>query len=229
MTFLGLEARTDLPKVSYPTALDFFVFLSFGFIFATIMQFAFVHYFTKYGSGECYFNFPDDSDSESSGDEDYFHKNLGRPNKLNNLNSITTFDDNYCEVIPLSHCDIPSRFEAQREAESSQRCKPIKKFLAKYFSCFEEEELEVTSECDKISIRTVEILPKPDRIAQRAERLRRQSNEATRQRSRGMQFNSVSKIDKISRIVFPLLFFIINLFYWYIYLSKSRRMSKTSN
>jgi gamma-aminobutyric acid receptor subunit alpha len=38
MTFLGLEARTDLPKVSYPTALDFFVFLSFAFIFATIIQ-----------------------------------------------------------------------------------------------------------------------------------------------------------------------------------------------
>jgi len=38
MTFLGLEARTDLPKVAYPTALDFFVFLSFAFIFATIIQ-----------------------------------------------------------------------------------------------------------------------------------------------------------------------------------------------
>lgn len=38
MTFLGLEARKDLPKVPYPTALDFFVFLSFGFIFATIIQ-----------------------------------------------------------------------------------------------------------------------------------------------------------------------------------------------
>ncbi|XP_048522399.1 gamma-aminobutyric acid receptor alpha-like [Dendroctonus ponderosae] len=38
MTFLGLEARKDLPKVSYPTALDYFVFLSFSFIFATIIQ-----------------------------------------------------------------------------------------------------------------------------------------------------------------------------------------------
>lgn len=227
MTFLGLEARTDLPKVSYPTALDFFVFLSFGFIFATIMQFAFVHYFTKYGSGECYFNFPDDSDSDSSDDEDYFQKNSGRPNRLNNLNNITTFDDNYCEVIPLSHCDIPSRFEAKKAVERTNRFKSIKKFLAKYFSYFEEDDHEVTSECDKISIRTVEIISKPDRIA---ERLRRQSNEAIRrQRSRGTQFNSVSKIDKISRIVFPLLFFIINLFYWYIYLSRSRRMSKTSN
>lgn len=69
MTFLGLEARTDLPKVPYPTALDFFVFLSFGFIFATIIQFAVVHYFTKYGSGECYFS-SDLSGSESSSDEE---------------------------------------------------------------------------------------------------------------------------------------------------------------
>jgi len=38
MTFLGLDARTNLPKVPYPTALDFFVFLSFVFIFGTIIQ-----------------------------------------------------------------------------------------------------------------------------------------------------------------------------------------------
>lgn len=89
MTFLGLEARTDLPKVPYPTALDFFVFLSFAFIFATIIQvvtaeksnfnhlvnldvsqFAVVHYFTKYGSGECYFSSDFSSDS-SSEEEDW--------------------------------------------------------------------------------------------------------------------------------------------------------------
>ena len=38
MTFLGLEARTDLPQVAYPTALDYFVFLSFMFIFSTVVQ-----------------------------------------------------------------------------------------------------------------------------------------------------------------------------------------------
>lgn len=69
MTFLGLEARTDLPKVPYPTALDFFVFLSFAFIFATIIQFAVVHYFTKYGSGECYFS-SDLSGTDSSSEEE---------------------------------------------------------------------------------------------------------------------------------------------------------------
>ena len=39
MTFLGMEARDALPKVTYPTALDHFIFLSFGFIFATVVQF----------------------------------------------------------------------------------------------------------------------------------------------------------------------------------------------
>ncbi|CAB4064290.1 GABRA [Lepeophtheirus salmonis] len=38
MTFLGLEARTDLPQVAYATALDYFVFISFIFIFSTVVQ-----------------------------------------------------------------------------------------------------------------------------------------------------------------------------------------------
>jgi gamma-aminobutyric acid receptor subunit alpha len=47
MTFLGLEARKDLPKVPYPTALDYFVFISFTYIFTTVVQFGLVHHFTK--------------------------------------------------------------------------------------------------------------------------------------------------------------------------------------
>lgn len=84
MTFLGLEARTDLPKVPYPTALDFFVFLSFAFIFATIIQFAVVHYFTKYGSGECYFS-SDLSDTESSSDEEDLARRLVKNRMVNDL------------------------------------------------------------------------------------------------------------------------------------------------
>lgn len=34
------------------------------------------------------------------------------------------------------------------------------------------------------------------------------------------RFNSVSKIDRASRIFFPFVFLLINLFYWYSYLSK---------
>ncbi|XP_063610226.1 gamma-aminobutyric acid receptor alpha-like [Penaeus indicus] len=71
MTFLGLEARTDLPKVSYSTALDLFVWLSYGFIFATIIEFAFVHVFTKVGSGEVYLSEPSSLVGSDGGDMEW--------------------------------------------------------------------------------------------------------------------------------------------------------------
>lgn len=45
-----------------------------------------------------------------------------------------------------------------------------------------------------------------------------------RRRRRAPRYNSVSKIDRASRVVFPLFFLAINLFYWYAYLSRSERM-----
>ena len=52
MAFLGIDNRRDLPKVSYSTAIDYFVGMSFAFVLATIIQFAAVHFFTKTGYGE---------------------------------------------------------------------------------------------------------------------------------------------------------------------------------
>ena len=52
MTFIGLDNRNDLPKVNYTTALDVYVAMCFVFVLATIIQFASVHYYTKFGCGE---------------------------------------------------------------------------------------------------------------------------------------------------------------------------------
>ena len=52
MTFLGLESRSDLPRVSYTTALDIYMVMAFMFVLATMVQFAAVHNFTKHGYGE---------------------------------------------------------------------------------------------------------------------------------------------------------------------------------
>ena len=52
MTFLGLESRSDLPRVSYTTALDIYIAMAFTFVLATMVQFAAVHNFTKHGYGE---------------------------------------------------------------------------------------------------------------------------------------------------------------------------------
>ena len=52
MTYLALDSRDNLPRVTYSTALDIYVLMCFFFVFATIVQFAAVHHFTKYGTAE---------------------------------------------------------------------------------------------------------------------------------------------------------------------------------
>ena len=43
MTFLAMDTRGDLPKVSYSTALDYFVATCFAFVLATIIQVSAIH------------------------------------------------------------------------------------------------------------------------------------------------------------------------------------------
>ncbi|KAH0811082.1 hypothetical protein MTP99_011533 [Tenebrio molitor] len=203
MTFLGLEARTDLPKVPYPTALDFFVFLSFAFIFATIIQFAVVHYFTKYGSGECYFSSDFSSDS-SSDDDDWIETKENAPAhvsgspvcKGSNFDSSNGGDPHFVEVIPLSACSIP----VASMRRSSQPWSNL--------SCISRSQEEKSFQ------------PSPVKSSERSPCQRRRH----RKKKRTPRFNSVSKIDRASRVVFPLLFVTINLFYWYSYLSRTKRI-----
>ena len=42
-----MDSRSDLPKVHYATALDWFIICSFLYCIASILEFAGVHYFTK--------------------------------------------------------------------------------------------------------------------------------------------------------------------------------------
>ncbi|OQV18234.1 Gamma-aminobutyric acid receptor subunit alpha-6 [Hypsibius exemplaris] len=60
MTFLGIDTRSsgDYPRVSYMTALDLFVSMSFVYIFFSIVLYAFVHINTKYGTGDNYYRMP---------------------------------------------------------------------------------------------------------------------------------------------------------------------------
>ena len=72
MTFLGIDNKRDLPKVSYSTALDYFVATCFVFVVATVTQFAGVHFFTKFDSGE---PMPDYCKSEYDEDQEEEQRN----------------------------------------------------------------------------------------------------------------------------------------------------------
>ncbi|XP_018333904.1 gamma-aminobutyric acid receptor alpha-like, partial [Agrilus planipennis] len=235
MTFLGLEARTDLPKVPYPTALDFFVFLSFTFIFATIIQFAVVHYFTKYGSGECYFN-SDLSSETSSEDESEWspldirrrqsesasvndrgsfsecrkNSKTGGSRKPRFLENANGEQSNTVEVITLSACTIPLTTPSSRKSSrSSWNHLPC-------ISCPQDEKTN-----------NKPLFPSNPGVNSNPAGQHTntaQSRKSRRKKKRAPRFNSVSKIDRASRVVFPLLFLTINLFYWYSYLSRTKRI-----
>lgn len=226
MTFLGLEARTDLPKVSYPTALDFFVFLSFAFIFATILQFAIVHYFTKYGSGECYYNFYEDSSSDSeTEDEDvtYFQQPSSHLSSLTQIDSVDMYG-----VIPLSRIEL----EFDDGKKPPRAFKSFRKFMAKYFFCLifsrksrdDVDDDSVAGSINESMEPCEQQLESEASTAQNTPHCRRHSTPGAKQ-PKGIRrnFNSVSKIDKFSRVAFPALFFFINLLYWIFYLSRSQR------
>ncbi|KAE8736835.1 hypothetical protein FOCC_FOCC017707 [Frankliniella occidentalis] len=180
MTFLGLEARTDLPKVPYPTALDFFVFLSFAFIFATIIQFAVVHYFTKYGSGECYFSADFMSDSES--DEDEVRRESARRRALE-MPEVIPLELGTLGPLPLGGVGPGAGAAPAWSSWSCFRCGSAPSAAGS----------AATSSAPSAA-----------------------SSPAVHMRTR---------IDRASRVFFPLLFLTINIAYWCAYLSRSQRIA----
>lgn len=44
---LSFDVRNDIPSVPYVTALDWFLFMCYLFLFASLLEFTIVHYFTK--------------------------------------------------------------------------------------------------------------------------------------------------------------------------------------
>ncbi|XP_053659998.1 gamma-aminobutyric acid receptor alpha-like [Anopheles marshallii] len=291
MTFLGLEARTDLPKVPYPTALDFFVFLSFAFIFATIIQFAIVHYFTKYGSGECYFSVDeltsssdeDDSDREVPGRNgpgssaaQHHSINIGPSTssrcvgkRCSTITSISgaqgsaSTDSRIIEVIPLSVCSFPltPMRKTPKSSWTDVSCfgggscgieDPANEPHAGSGSSTVERTGTFGASIDTATTSS-SFTSTPTATTSLGGKHRRRSGTSTnrsgtvqhltinapltaseihganghrtrRRRKRAPRFNSVSKIDRASRIFFPLLFLAINVFYWYLYLSRSERL-----
>ncbi|XP_052282044.1 gamma-aminobutyric acid receptor alpha-like [Dreissena polymorpha] len=159
MTFIGLDNRNDLPRVSYSTALDVYVAFCFFFVLATIIQFASVHYYTKFGCGEgpqlvmC-ISKQVELEQIKEDQEDAKSTDTVGENSLNRTKVV-----------------VPN---IQRES-----------MLFKCWNCF-------------FGTRNVR---------------------HNRMFTNVLGLNSVSKIDKLSRIIFPIVFLLFNILYWCTYLT----------
>ncbi|KAK7097235.1 hypothetical protein V1264_004245 [Littorina saxatilis] len=154
MTYLALESRDNLPRVAYSTALDIYVLMCFFYIFATIVQFAIVHHFTKYGTAEPMERQPDSEDE----DEDSMESELG-----------------------LTADELDNGVGRQGPTKFSSACP---RSLTVALSCL---------------------------LSARKTRLNKRVRNA-------LGLNSVSKIDRAARVVFPASFIVLNILYWIAYI-----------
>ncbi|XP_059140166.1 gamma-aminobutyric acid receptor subunit alpha-6-like [Physella acuta] len=148
MTFLVLDSRNDLPRVAYSTALDVYVFMCFCFIFASILQFAAVHFFTKYGTAEWDIRPVPETDEKDEDEDEGFDS--GETNHEN---------------------------PEHEEVESAFSC------LMKMWRCI---------------------------MSTRSHRFNKNVRNS-------LGLNSVSKIDKVARVMFPVVFCGLNIVYWMSY------------
>ncbi|XP_074650714.1 gamma-aminobutyric acid receptor subunit alpha-2-like [Tubulanus polymorphus] len=166
MAFLGIDNRTSLPKVSYSTALDWYLATCFAFVLATIIQFAGVHYFTKHGSGELHLMLLDPEDEEEDEPISYYNQYHTRDGETSGNGQKLNGD----APVAIAYDTTDYNF--------NENC------FTRFFNCL----------TGSAKYRDMKM----------------------RNSKKGV--NSVSKIDKLARLMFPLAFFLFNLFYWVLYL-----------
>jgi len=151
-------------------------------------QFAVVHYFTKYGSGECYFGVDSESCSEDDDDE---------------VATVPT------GVIPLHAGTLPPPATTRSPAIVGNVCMGRNRRPRYPVGA------AAAAAAAAAAIRR--------RGASAAAAAAAAAGCAAAQ-PRTPRFNSVSQIDRASRVVFPLCFVSINVAYWGLYLARSQRV-----
>ncbi|XP_021694939.1 gamma-aminobutyric acid receptor subunit alpha-6 [Aedes aegypti] len=208
LSTISLDSRTDLPKVRYATALDWFLLMSFFYCIATLLEFAGVHYFTKVGSGEI----PLDEDEWEDIDNVV---EIG----LNIIGGGSTIGGapggGMIRSRTASIHDSPQRLMAARR-RSSLIC-PIYNDPQHMFKA-------TTSHLSTMERTTQTEPPKEPRWKQLwlcflgdDQFRRRRQREATGRGGASRHVNSVSLIDQAARVLFPASFTFFNVLYWLCY------------
>ncbi|EFA02907.2 cys-loop ligand-gated ion channel subunit [Tribolium castaneum] len=211
LSTISLDSRTDLPKVRYATALDWFLLMSFFYCIATLLEFAGVHYFTKVGSGEIPVDEDDWEDCNEPEEEMIGMSAAELENSLSPAsragrrksslicpiynNTALHYSSKRTSLTSNTQVPPPVRLTVERTTQTEVRLPKWKQFLY----CLKGD--------DKF----------------RRQRQREAAAGASNGNERGhhchapRHVNSVSLIDRAARILFPASFGFFNLIYWMIY------------
>ncbi|XP_040574267.1 gamma-aminobutyric acid receptor subunit alpha-1 isoform X2 [Lepeophtheirus salmonis] len=219
LSTIALDSRTDLPKVHYATALDWFIICSFGYCIATLLEFAGVHYFTKMGSGEVYslVEFPHLADLQIIDEEEKELEGGWTDNALKqtvsvisgfpNSATVQSFVTNTSELSPFEdfHQILPPPPPPPRSLNLSTSQREVKSNGRGTSTMSQAQtQTETTTSCFKQFLYC---------LMSNQEYRKEKTKEATRMGST----NSTSKIDSVARILFPVSFCLYNAVYWYSY------------
>ncbi|XP_070491785.1 gamma-aminobutyric acid receptor subunit alpha-1 isoform X5 [Chironomus tepperi] len=195
LSTISLDSRTDLPKVRYATALDWFLLMSFFYCIATLLEFAGVHYFTKVGSGEIPISDLDDDEWE---DVDTVEEIGGT----------------------LNHSLASSRDSPQKILNSRLRNSMICPIYNEAYNSTHSESQSGTHSHLSTMERTTQTEPPRKPKWKQVWLCFIGDDEFRKQRAREANagskkhVNSVSLIDRAARVFFPTSFGILNLLYW---------------
>ncbi|KAJ3657650.1 hypothetical protein Zmor_009437 [Zophobas morio] len=206
LSTISLDSRTDLPKVRYATALDWFLLMSFFYCIATLLEFAGVHYFTKVGSGEIPVDEDDWEDFNESEDEpasaaDLVENAVSAANRAGRRRSslICPIYNNSAVYYTSKRTSLtsnvqvtppPVRLTMERTTQTETRLPKWKQFIY--------------------------CLKGDDKFRKQRQREAASANGGDG-RHGPRHVNSVSLIDRAARVLFPASFGFFNLIYWMIY------------
>ncbi|CAH1958831.1 unnamed protein product [Acanthoscelides obtectus] len=209
LSTISLDSRTDLPKVRYATALDWFLLMSFFYCIATLLEFAGVHYFTKVGSGEIPVDEDDWDDCNATEEEtkdvaDFVDGSTKTDNTKRRRSSLICPIYNNSTILYesrktslTSNPQVPStstvRVTMDRMTQTETKLPKWKLFLY--------------------------CLKGDDKFRKQREREAAVASGLGKGNQHGhmRHINSVSLIDRTARVVFPASFGFFNLFYWMAY------------
>ncbi|CAD7676248.1 unnamed protein product [Nyctereutes procyonoides] len=196
MTTLSISARNSLPKVAYATAMDWFIAVCYAFVFSALIEFATVNYFTKRGWA-------------------WDGKKASEAAKVKVVTMLFATGSTF--TLPLfslaSSCSLLHVF-------------PFSLLSFPYISFNLKKERELILNKSTNAYTTGKMthppnIPKgqtPAVTSNASSASVKPSEEKTSENKK--TYNSISKIDKMSRIVFPVLFGTFNLVYWATYLNR---------